>query len=248
MILFSYYDHQIFLLDLVPFFKLHIRHRAIGFGLDVGLHLHRLGDHQYVSGLDRIARLDVHLQHLARHRRGDVAGIPLVGLNPYRFVALYRLVTDNDGTIVAVQLEINGTGTVLLHFSDRIELDDQGLARFDIQGGFLPRLKTVEKDRRRDNRGVGVFLAMAVEFGKDIRVEDIGNQRPVVDAVTQLFLKLEFLLLKIDRLQQFAGTAGDRLLPFQDNFLQFDRPPQVRLSEHPLEHAYNRLGKGQILF
>ncbi len=149
-VLFCYNNHQVFLLDLITFFELHISHRAVGLGLDVGLHLHRLGHHQHITGLDRITGLDVDLEHLARHRCADVAGIALVGLFPDRLITLHRLVTDNNRTVVAVQLEVDGPGAVRLHLADGVELDDQGLARFDIQRGFLTRLQTIEEDRRRE--------------------------------------------------------------------------------------------------
>ena len=61
-----------------------------------------------------------------------------------------------------------------------------------------------------------------------------------------LLLQLEPLLLEIGRLQQLAGTAGDRLLPLEDDLLQLFREPLVRLADHPLEQADHRLGEGQF--
>src|SRR5690606_18655588 len=41
--------------------------------LDFGFHLHRLTDQYRLAGLDRIADLDQHVDHVARHGRADVA-------------------------------------------------------------------------------------------------------------------------------------------------------------------------------
>jgi len=177
-----------------------------------------------------------------------MGGVPLVGLFPYRFIALRRLIADDNGTGVAVQLEVDGASTVRLHLADGIELDDQGLACFNVEGGLLPRLKTVEEDRCRDDRGVGILLAVPVEFGIDIRIKDGGNQRLVINSVVKLLFQFEPLLVKIYRFKQLARPAGDRLLILEDDLLQLLRPPLIRLTEHPLEHADNRFGKSQLLF
>ncbi len=68
------------------------RHLAIGFGLVRHLGLHQLEDEQGVPGLDRIARLDQDLPHIA----GNL-GVHLMG---HRFALLF----DTVGARQAVEL------------------------------------------------------------------------------------------------------------------------------------------------
>ncbi len=64
--------------------------------------------------------------------------------------------------------------------------------------------------------------------------------------MTEFGLQFLFLCTEINRLEEFAGTTGQRLLAFQNNFLQFGREATHRLSDHPLEEIDNPLRESQF--
>ncbi len=147
----------------------------------------------------------------------------------------------------AVELEIDVAGAVFLQPADGIELDDQRFARLDIDAHLVADFQPVEEDRRRQERGVAVLLAVAVELLENPRIEHRREDFAVADRMPELLLHLRLLGGKIDRLEQFAGTAGERLLPFEDDLLQPLGEAAVRLADHPLEEVDHPLREGQFL-
>ena len=68
------------------------------------------------------------------------------------FVGLERPIAHVDAARLAVELEEDRAAAVGMRIADGQELDDQRLARLDLDGDFLARLLAVEED------GVGRML------------------------------------------------------------------------------------------
>ena len=131
------------------------------FAVDGGFHLHGFEREQLLALGDLVAGFDGHGDDHARHRRADLLGVGGVGLGGLDAVGLQRLVDDGHIARLAVELEEDGARAVGMRLADRQELDDQRLARLDLDRDFLARLQAVEEDRRRQDAGVGVRLAGA---------------------------------------------------------------------------------------
>ena len=131
--------------------------------------------------------------------------------------------------------------------ADGVELDDQGLAGLDLDGGLIAHLQAVEEDRRRQHGEVAVLLALAVELLEDPGVEGGREDLALADGVAELLLHLGLLGGQVDGFEQFAGAAGEGLLPFEDDLLQLLGEAAVGLADHPLEEVDHPLREGQLL-
>ena len=85
--------------------------------------------------------------------------------------------SDLDLAGLAVQLEEDRPLAVGVRLADGQELDDQRLARLDLDEVLLARLGAEEEDRRGQDRRVGVRPLVRGEVGEDARVEQVGSGR-----------------------------------------------------------------------
>src|SRR6267154_2212599 len=107
-----------------------------------------------------------------------------------------------------------------MRLADGKKFDDQGFAGFDFHGDFFARLQAVEKRGRGQNADVGISLAKFVEFGKNIRIEQIAEQVVATEGMTESFLERVLLFLEFHWFQVCAWAATERSMAAQDNFLQ----------------------------
>ena len=128
-------------------------------------------------------------------------GVPLFGLHSLFLIGSSGEIAYGHRPGITVQLEINLPGAVALNLADGVELDDEGLSRLDVQGGLLSRLQTVEEDGGRNERGVGIQLAVLVQFRVNVGIEDVGDERLVVDLVAHLLFQFLPFDLKLHRFQ-----------------------------------------------
>ncbi len=163
------------------------------------------------------------------------------------FVRLDRKVLDLHLARFAIEFEIDVAGAVLMDAADGVELDDQGLARLDVDTYLIPDIQTVKEDRSGQDRGVAVFLTMAVELLVNPGIKHPGEDIPIADRMAELLFQLLLFGPEIDRLEKFAGTDGEGLLVLEDNLLQLFGETAVGLTDHPLEEIDHALREGQIL-
>ena len=131
-----------------------------------------------------------------------------------------RLVEDQHFARLAVQFEEHQPPAVFVRVADRQELDDQRLARLDIDAGFLARLHAVEEHVGRQNARVRIVALMFGEIGEHARIEQIGQH--VAIGGRELGFLFEFLARfgEIGRRQVGAGPIGEWRPAAQDFLLQ----------------------------
>ena len=100
---------------------------------------------------DLLAGVDGERRDDARHRRGDVVGVALLGLAADRDLPGQPVRHLGDARL-AVQLEEDADEAVLVGLADRLVADDQRLALLDLDQDLLADRQAVEIDRRRQHR------------------------------------------------------------------------------------------------
>src|SRR5262249_36125434 len=70
------------------------------------------------------------------------------------------------------------------------ELDDQSLARLNVDTYLFAGLHAVEEDGRRHDRSVGIALVVLGIFQKDARIEQVRNEVLLADRMMVLAFKL----------------------------------------------------------
>ena len=107
----------------------------------------------------------------------DLVRVGRVGLGGLADGRGERAVDDLDLAGLAVQLEEDGPLAVGVRLADGQELDDQRLARLDLDEVLGARLGAEEEDRRRQDRRVGVRPLVGGEVGEDAGIEQVARAR-----------------------------------------------------------------------
>ena len=147
------------------------------FGVEGRLHLHGLDREQLLPLADRVADDDGHADDQAGQGGADLVRVVRVGLGGLAHGGGERAVDDLDLAGLAVQLEEDGALAVGVGLADGQELDDQRLARLDLDEVLGRRVGPEEEDRGRQDRRVGVRPLVRGEVGEDAGVEQVGSGR-----------------------------------------------------------------------
>ena len=159
---------------------------------------------------------------------------------------LQRTVDDVDLARLSVQLEEDGSMPVGMRIADRQELDNQGLARFDVDGRLFPRFETVEERRRGKDAGVGTGVVMVGEFLEHTRVKQVRNDFAAVGRTLELFGKMLGRGVEIGRWKAGSGTPADRFLVAQNSLADAGRESSGGLPHATGDQIDDRFGKRQF--
>ena len=143
-------------------------------------------------------------------------------------------VGDRDGPGRAVEFEVDVSGTVFVEVAETEVTDDEGLAVLDVDLVRLTDSQTVKEDVAAHPHDVAVFLFVLAVVFDDFRVQAPGDDH-LVGGVRFELGDLFTGPVEVDGLEEFAGSAGDRLFAFQDDLLEVFREAPGGLAHHALE-------------
>ena len=119
---------------------------------------------------------DRHADDQTGQRRADLVGVGWIGLGGLADGRGQRAVEDLDLARLAVELEEDRALAVGVRLAHGQQLDDQGLARLDLDLDLLARLGPEEEDRRGQDRGVGIGPLVGGQIGEDARIEQVAQR------------------------------------------------------------------------
>ena len=142
-------------------------------------HLHRREDGDLVALLDDVALLDLDVDHDARHGRADLARVD--GLLAARDVQLDRRVGDGHEPPLAVELEDAPAVAVRVGLRERDDLDQDVLARLEVEGNLLPLDERLEEEVGVELAHLAVDLHVLLPLVEDFGVEGVREDVHVRD-------------------------------------------------------------------
>src|SRR5204863_4996395 len=155
-----------------------------------------------------------------------------IGLGMSALDYAQRAIADVHFAGLAVQFKKERASAVGMRLADGQKLDDEGFSGFDFDGDLFARLQAIEKCGGGQNADIRIGLAKFVVLGEDVGIEQIAQQTVAAYRVTEFFLEGLVLVIPFYRLQVCAGTATQRDLATEDNFLQLFGPAARRSTEN----------------
>ena len=168
-----------------------------------------------------VALADGDADDQAGQRRGDLVRVGRVGLGGLAHGRGQRAVGDDDLAGLAVELEEDGAVAVGVRLADGQQLDDQRLARLDLDRDLGAGLRAEEEHRRRQDRGVGDTTAGG-RPGRGRPADRAGSsgRRASVASRPSSVAGLLAGGVEVGRGQVLAGPVGQRRAALEHALLQ----------------------------
>ena len=178
-----------------------------------GLHLSSGEDDEGLTSLDLLADLAGDLDDGTGHGRTDRAGDALDGLLDLLDVGASLLIVDDNSTGETVEGEVDVSLTLLVDLREALVLDEEVLAGLDVDADLLVDVHGAEEVASGDVGDGAVLLLVGHVVVEDARIEGVGDDISVLDAVLAvLLLELGLGSLEVVGRKLGAGTAGHALL------------------------------------
>src|SRR6185437_11783946 len=208
-------DHQqILRIHLLAGSDEHLRHLAVRLGAYGSFHLHRLEGGEQIAARHLAACCHGDRRDGPGHLCPDLSGIAGLRLALRRALGDLTAVGHAHGARLAVELEENGPGAVLVRLAGGHVAHDQRLPALQLDADFLTRLHSVEEHRARQNADIAVLRALGGIVQPYPGIHQIRGEVVIGNRTRYLLLDLGALGCKVDRghLCARASRQWDRAL------------------------------------
>ena len=188
-----------------------------------------------------------HAHHKAGQGAPNLVRVARISFNggPYR--TCQRSVSDDHFARLTVELEENGSGTVLnMRVAHGQELENQGLACLNFHGCFHAKFRPIEEHRSRQNAGVGELTLVGGQISENLRVNQGTQSIAIACWSAQQSRSILPCSQNIGWWKIHARAFCKGFTPLEDTLLKLGREPAWWLAKPAFKQFDNTLRKSQF--